>query len=244
VSRHHLSVQADPGGVRVLEVAGVNPVWTVEAGQRVAVRVGQVLAPGGGPDGRGDHAGRARGPPMRSGPPTPARGGRARRDGVISGPPEASRLAALAALGDKLARCGSLAGGAAGGDVVGGRRVAGGPQPGAEPGRQRHPQRRERGSPARPGAVVGAAGRVLRERRAVLLHDVLAEPDLADRRSVQLRGITGAMAAPAEGLIFYVEWGPREALRAAARRRGAAAAGLRGAAGQRRSATAPASASS
>ena len=56
--------------------------------------------------------------------------------------------------------------------------------------------------------------RVLRERKAVLLADVLAEPDLADRRSVQLRGITGAMAAPAEGLIFYAEWGPREALRA------------------------------
>ncbi|HEY0134235.1 MAG TPA: sigma-54 dependent transcriptional regulator, partial [Nannocystis sp.] len=56
--------------------------------------------------------------------------------------------------------------------------------------------------------------RVLRERRGVLLHDVLAEPDLADRKSVQMRGITGAMAAPVEGLIFYVEWGPREALRA------------------------------
>ena len=55
--------------------------------------------------------------------------------------------------------------------------------------------------------------RVLRERRGVLLHDVLAEPDLADRRSVQMRGILGAMAAPVESLIFYVEWGPREALR-------------------------------
>jgi DNA-binding NtrC family response regulator len=55
--------------------------------------------------------------------------------------------------------------------------------------------------------------RVLRERRGVLLRDVLAEPDLADRRSVQQRGIIGAMAAPVESLIFYVEWGPHEALR-------------------------------
>jgi DNA-binding NtrC family response regulator len=54
--------------------------------------------------------------------------------------------------------------------------------------------------------------RVLEERRAFLVGDVLAEPDLADRRSVQIRGTVGAMAAPAQNLVFYVDWGAAEAM--------------------------------
>lgn len=214
VSRHHLSVQADPGGVRVLEVAGVNPVWTVEAGQRVAVRVGQVLGPGAALTvGATTLVVRE----VADAPTSPAKAQGVELDAtqVITGPPEASRLAALTILGDRLARCGSLAAvlraatswavdalpaarslvlSSDGSDIL--SAASAGPLPDLAL------------SPA-------LLARVLRERRAVLLHDVLAEPDLADRRSVQLRGITGAMAAPAEGLIFYAEWGPREALRAA-----------------------------
>ena len=212
VSRHHLSVQADPGGVRVIEVAGVNPVWTVEAGQRVAVRVGLVIAPGAAMTVGGTTltVREAEDPPPAQ---APTRGVELDATRVISGAPEASRLAALAALGDKLARCGSLAG------VL---RAATSWAVDALPAARSlvlSPDGSDILSAASAGPLPdlalssGLLARVLRERRAVLLHDVLAEPDLADRRSVQLRGITGAMAAPADGLILYAEWGPREALR-------------------------------
>jgi len=214
VSRHHLSVQADHGGVRVIEVAGVNPVWTVEDGQRVAVRVGLVLAPGGALTVGATTL------VVREAADTPPVGAAARgveldATRVISGPPEASRLAALAVLGDKLARCGSLAA------VL---RAATSWAVDALPAARSlvlSPDGSDILSAASAGPLPdlalssGLLARVLRERRAVLLHDVLAEPDLADRRSVQLRGVTGAMAAPADGLILYAEWGPREALRAA-----------------------------
>jgi len=213
VSRHHLSVQADSSGVRVIEVAGVNPVWTVEAGQRVAVRVGQVLGPGAALTVGATTliVREVADAPVSS---APARGVELDATRVISGPPEASRLAALAALGDKLARCGSLAA------VL---RAATSWAVDALPAARSlvlSPDGSDVLSAASAGPLPdlalssGLLARVLRERRAVLLHDVLAEPDLADRRSVQLRGITGAMAAPAEGLIFYAEWGPREAARA------------------------------
>jgi DNA-binding NtrC family response regulator len=212
VSRHHLAVQADPAGVKVVEVAGVNPVWTVEAGQRVAVRAGTVLGIGGALTvGATTLVVREAAEPA---PRAPNRGVELDATRVISGAPEASRLAALAALGERLSRCGSLAAvlraatawaidalpatrslllSADGSDIL--SAASAGPLPDL----------------ALSSALLA---RVLRERRAVLLHDVLAEPDLADRRSVQLRGITGAMAAPAEGYIFYAEWGPREAARA------------------------------
>ena len=213
VSRHHLSVRADSSGVRVIEVAGVNPVWTVEAGQRVAVRVGQVLGPGAALTVGATTliVREVADAPVSS---APARGVELDATRVISGPPEASRLAALAALGDKLARCGSLAA------VL---RAATSWAVDALPAARSlvlSPDGSDVLSAASAGPLPdlalssGLLARVLRERRAVLLHDVLAEPDLADRRSVQLRGITGAMAAPAEGLIFYAEWGPREAARA------------------------------
>jgi hypothetical protein len=124
-----------------------------------------------------------------------------------------SRLAALAALGDKLARCGSLPA------VL---RAATSWAIDALPAARAlllSPDGSDILSAASAGPLPDLAlspallARVLRERRGVLLHDVLAEPDLADRRSVQMRGILGAMAAPVESLIFYVEWGPREALR-------------------------------
>jgi len=197
----------------VIEVAGVNPVWTVEAGQRVAVRVGQVLGPGAALTVGATTliVREVADAPVSS---APARGVELDATRVISGPPEASRLAALAALGDKLARCGSLAA------VL---RAATSWAVDALPAARSlvlSPDGSDVLSAASAGPLPdlalssGLLARVLRERRAVLLHDVLAEPDLADRRSVQLRGITGAMAAPAEGLIFYAEWGPREAARA------------------------------
>ena len=211
VSRHHLTLKLDraAGCLRVVEVAGVNPVWSVVQGQRQAVRAGHELAPGGALTVGATTLGFAAAPE----PASVARG-TVELDAAraISGAGDRSRLAALATLGDKLARCGSLPAvfraatawalealpstralllSPDGSDILGS--ASAGPVDLAL-------------SPA-------LLARVLRERRGFLLRDVLAEPDLADRRSVQLRGIVGAMAAPAENLIFYAEWGPREAVR-------------------------------
>jgi DNA-binding NtrC family response regulator len=212
VSRHHLTIQLDraAGRLRIVEVAGVNPVWSVAQGQRQALRPGQDLAPGGALTVGNTTLGFAVAPE-----PAAVKRGTVELDAAraISEAGDRNRLAALATLGDKLARCGSLPAvfraatawalealpstralllSPDGSDILGS--ASSGPVDLAL-------------SPA-------LLARVLRERRGFLLRDVLAEPDLADRRSVQLRGIVGAMAAPAENLIFYAEWGPREALRA------------------------------
>ena len=216
VSRHHLSVQAEATGLRVLEIPGVNPVWTLESGQRVAVKTGQLLAPGAALTVGNSTLVIATSRPASettSPPLAPGRAVELDATGVLSATPGASRLAALAALGDKLARCGSLPA------VL---RAATSWAVDALPAARAlllSPDGSDILSAASAGPLPDLAlspallARVLRERRGVLLHDVLAEPDLADRRSVQMRGILGAMAAPVESLIFYVEWGPREALR-------------------------------
>ena len=216
VSRHHLTVQAEAGGLRVLEIPGVNPVWTLEAGQRVALKVGHVLAPGAALTVGNSTLVIAASRPateVTSPPQVSARAVELDATGVLTPTPEVSRLAALAALGDKLARCGSLPA------VL---RAATSWAIDALPAARAlllSPDGSDILSAASAGPLPDLAlspallARVLRERRGVLLHDVLAEPDLADRRSVQMRGILGAMAAPVESLIFYVEWGPREALR-------------------------------
>ncbi len=217
VSRHHLSVQAEVAGLRVLEIPGVNPVWTLEAGQRVALKVGQLLTPGAALTvGNSTLVITISRPATEITSPPQVPGTRAVEldaTGVLVPTPEVSRLAALAALGDKLARCGSLPA------VL---RAATSWAIDALPAARAlllSPDGSDILSAASAGPLPDLAlspallARVLRERRGVLLRDVLAEPDLADRRSVQMRGILGAMAAPVEGLIFYVEWGPREALR-------------------------------
>src|SRR5690606_3403949 len=140
---------------------------------------------------------------------------------VTEGPDGSLRLASLAALGDRLARCDGL-------QAVykaattwaiqvffgdpGGRSGA---SPSASPGSPAaramllSPDGRDILGAATDGAMGDLAlsrtllRRVLDERRAFLVRDVLAEPDLADRRSVQIRGIVGAMAAPAQNLVFY-----------------------------------------
>jgi len=208
VSRHHLTIQGEAGGVRVVEVAGVNPVWTVAAGQRVALLAGQLLAVGAAFTVGNTTVVIAEAETMQPA----SRALELDATGLLA-QPGTSRLAALAALGEKLARCGSL-------PAV--MRAATSWAVDALPAARAlllSPDGSDIFSAASVGPLPDLAlspallARVLRERRGVLLHDVLAEPDLADRRSVQLRGITGAMAAPVEGLIFYVEWGPREALR-------------------------------
>lgn len=216
VSRHHFSVQAEAGGLRVLEIPGVNPVWTLEAGQRVALKAGQLLMPGAALTVGNSTLVVAMSRPAKeiTGPPqVPTRAVELDATGVLVPTPEVSRLAALAALGDKLARCGSL---------PAALRAATSWAIDALPAARAlllSPDGSDILSAASAGPLPDLAlspallARVLRERRGVLLRDVLAEPDLADRRSVQMRGILGAMAAPVEGLIFYVEWGPREALR-------------------------------
>ncbi|MCY1062842.1 sigma 54-interacting transcriptional regulator [Nannocystis sp. SCPEA4] len=212
VSRHHLTIQLDRAGgrLRVLEVAGVNPVWSVAEGQRLALKAGQELAPGA--------AFTLGNTTLSFAAPEPAAPARAAVEldatRAISGASDRNRLAALAALGDKLARCGSL-------PAV--FRAATAWALEALPATRAlllSPDGTDILSSASAGPVCDLAlspallARVLRERRGFLLRDVLAEPDLADRRSVQLRGIVGAMAAPAEGLIFYAEWDAPRAVRA------------------------------
>ena len=212
VSRHHLTIQLDRAGgrLRVVEVAGVNPVWSVAEGQRLGLKAGQELAPGA--------AFTLGNTTLSFAAPEPAAPARAAVEldatRAISEASDRNRLAALAALGDKLARCGSLPG------VF---RAATGWALEALPATRAlllSPDGSDILSSASAGPVCDLAlspallARVLRERRGFLLRDVLAEPDLADRRSVQLRGIVGAMAAPAEGLIFYAEWDAPRAVRA------------------------------
>ncbi|PRP97630.1 Nitrogen assimilation regulatory protein [Enhygromyxa salina] len=211
VSRHHLSVElTDDGQIRVVEITGVNPVWTLVEGRRMTLSGGQLL-------GRGA-AITVGNTTLAFEPEAPARGPGAPVDGratieMDARQPGATRLAALAALGDRLARCGSL-------QAV--YRTA------SEWAIEALPAARalllsadgtDILAAATSGPVVDLAisrtllHRVLSEKRAVLVRDVLAEPELADRRSVQIRGIQGAMAAPARNLVFYAEWGASEAVR-------------------------------
>ena len=213
VSRHHLSLRVTDGPdgrpvVQLAELRGVNPVWTLREGQRTNLAAGSTLQVGetltlGNTTLAFEAAEIAR----------PTGSSTVELDARLGGDPEGpSRLAALAALGDRLARCGSLQAvyreatrwalqalpasralvlSTDGSDVL---------------------------SASTDGTVLDLAvsrallDRVARETKAFWVRDVLSEPDLADRRSVQLRGIVGAMAAPTSGLVFYVEWGPTEAL--------------------------------
>ncbi|HEY8378010.1 MAG TPA: sigma 54-interacting transcriptional regulator, partial [Nannocystis sp.] len=211
VSRHHLTIQLERtrGVLRVVELAGVNPVWCVEAGQRLQLRPGQELAAGA--------AFTLGNTTLTFTAAEPAAAARKTVEldatRAIASGDDRNRLAALAALGDKLARCGSL-------PAV--FRTATAWALEALPASRAlllSPDGSDILGSASAGPVCDLAlspallARVLRERRGFLLRDVLAEPDLADRRSVQLRGIVGAMAAPAENLIFYAEWDAARALR-------------------------------
>ncbi len=217
VSRHHLTVRPSPGADALLitEITGVNPCWTLRNGQRIELRAGEALQIGtaftlGNTTLRVEEIRSAR-PRATKGPPS--RTVELDATQVIGRPSGGNHLAALAALGDRLARCGSL-------QAV--YRTA------TDWALEAIPLTRALLLTSDGDDVLGAASagkigdlalssailrRVLGERRAFLLGDLLAEPDLADRKSVQIRGIIGAMAAPAEHLIFYVEWGPAEARR-------------------------------
>jgi DNA-binding NtrC family response regulator len=212
VSRHHLTLRVAMGPegrphAQLAELRGVNPVWTLRAGQRTNLAAGAVLQVGEtltlGNTTLAFEAAQTKHPG----------GSTVELDARLGDDPQGpGRLAALAALGDRLARCGSLQAvyreatrwalqalpasralvlSTDGSDVL---------------------------SASTDGTVLDLAvsrallDRVARETKAFWVRDVLSEPDLADRRSVQLRGIVGAMAAPTSGLVFYVEWGPTEAL--------------------------------
>jgi DNA-binding NtrC family response regulator len=218
VSRHHLTVRLDdstrPPSLLVLEVAGVNPVWTLVDGQRRVVQPGERV-----PLEASITLGNTT---MRLEADLSA-GGSASAGASARGTVEidattlhrtrgASRLAALAALGDRLARCGSL-------QAV--YRTATTWAVEAIPAARAiilSPDGTDILAAASSGPVVDLAmsqtllRRVRTENRAFLVHDVLAEPDLADRRSVQVRGIQGAMAAPAQSLVFYCEWAATDAV--------------------------------
>jgi DNA-binding NtrC family response regulator len=213
VSRHHLTLSVATGAdgtstVVASEIAGVNPVWTLQDGQRVVVEPGRELAIGASLT-LGNTTLLVEAGEQAASPGTGGRRGRSTVEmdaDVTNRPADPSRLSALAALGDKLARCGSL-------QAV--FREATSWAVNALPA-TRALLLSPDGSDILGTAAQGGVGdlamssamlhRVLSERRAFLVHDVAAEPDLATRRSVQVRGITGAMAAPASNLVFYAEW--------------------------------------
>jgi DNA-binding NtrC family response regulator len=214
VSRHHLSLAlAEDGQVRVVEIAGVNPVWTLIAGQRRTLSGGEHLDASAALTVGNTTLAFV---PMEAGRVAGAAPGGVDGRSTIEIDARAvgvSRLSALAALGDRLARCGSL-------QAV--YRTASEWAVEALPASRAlllSPDGSDILAAATSGPVVDLAisrtllHRVLSENRAVLVRDVLAEPELADRRSVQVRGIQGAMAAPARNLVFYSEWGTRETLR-------------------------------
>jgi DNA-binding NtrC family response regulator len=213
VSRHHLSLEtSDDGRVRVVEITGVNPVWTIVDGQRRTLSGGELLDPNAALTvGNTTLA-------FEAEPIMAAESGESKLpdslgiDGRATIEMDArqvghGRLAALAALGDRLARCGSL-------QAV--YRTASEWAIDALPASRAlllSPDGSDILAAATSGPVVDLAisrtllHRVLSENRAVLVRDVLAEPELADRRSVQVRGIRGAMAAPSRNLVFYAEQG-------------------------------------
>ena len=219
VSRHHLTVRIthDEQGRAVLlvdEVAGVNPVWTLVEGQRVTIQRGHALQLGASLTLGSTTLQLAADTPAEA----PAGGQNRGRSTVeldadlVAHPSAPSRLAALASLGDRLARCSSL-------QAV--LREATAWAVGAFPASRAlllSPDGSDILSFASDGIVSDLAmsrallERVRHERRAFLVRDVQAEPDLADRRSVLMRGIAGAMAAPANNLVFYIEWGTKEAI--------------------------------
>jgi DNA-binding NtrC family response regulator len=217
VSRHHLTVRLghdDRGGAALFvdEVAGVNPVWTLVDGQRVTLQRGHALGVGATLTLGSTTLQLAQEAPSSSAPGL-GRGTVELDARLLAHPTAPSRLAALASLGDRLARCGSL-------QAV--LREATAWAIGAL-GVSRALLLSPDGSDILSSASDGVVGdlamsrglleRVRQDRRAFLVDDVHAEPDLADRRSVVMRGIAGAMAAPANNLVFYVDWGANEALR-------------------------------
>ncbi|NVB42078.1 sigma 54-interacting transcriptional regulator [Pseudenhygromyxa sp. WMMC2535] len=221
VSRHHLSLSlGEDGGVLLVEVAGVNPVWTLEEGQRRTLTGGERLEPGAaltvGNTTLGFEIEALGAEPSAAASMVASPGVTTDERGTIEldlRHGAQSRLAALAALGDRLARCASL-------QAV--YRTASQWAVEALPASRAlllSPDGSDILAAASSGPVLDLAlsrtllSRVLAQSRAVLVRDVLSEPDLADRRSVQVRGIQAAMAAPARNLVFYAEGGASEATR-------------------------------
>ena len=210
VSRHHLSLELVGAALRIVEIAGVNPVWTLVDGHRRTLAGGELLELGTALTVGNTTLAFA---PERAtaAPGSPADGRSTLEIDVRQAQP--SRLASLAALGDRLARCGSL-------QAV--YRTATEWAVEALPAARAlvlSPDGSDILAAATSGPVIDLAisrallHRVLSENRAVLVRDVLAEPELADRRSVQVRGIQAALAAPARNLVLYAEWGTQEAVR-------------------------------
>jgi DNA-binding NtrC family response regulator len=206
VSRQHLTLRAEAGALVVHEITGVNPVWTLLDGQRADVTVGQRFVVGqtltlGGTTLRVE-------PASDKSPSGSTMEIDARLAAGAAGP---DRLASLAALGDRLARCSSLqavfreASSWAVGALSASRAML------------LSPDGRDILGASTDGAKADLAmsrtllDRVLKEQRAFLVRDVMSEPGLADKKSVQVRGIVGAMAAPAANLVFYLDWGIPEA---------------------------------
>jgi DNA-binding NtrC family response regulator len=220
VSRHHLTLRpgVDAAGrpaVVVAAIAGVNPVWTLVEGRRTDVRQGDVLGDGatvtlGGTTLRIEIAA-PRDRPSGRGSAEPGRATMEMDARVTDALDGSERLASLAALGDRLARCQGLQ------EVFKEASTWAVKALPASRALLLSPDGRDILGAATDGAKSDLAlsrallSRVLEERRAFLVRDVLAEPDLADRRSVQVRGTVGAMAAPAQNLVFYVDWGAAEA---------------------------------
>lgn len=216
VSRQHLTLCAVAGSdaLELVEVTGANPVWTLRGGARTVLQAGDRLAAGERITlGNTTLEFALATAPAHTGGPTlapaaPPNLGTVEMDARLFAAQAPSKMAALAALGDRLARCGSM-------QAV--FRDATDWVVNALPATRvllLSPDGTDVLGSASDGAVADLAmspallGRVLGESRGLLLPDVMAEPDLAERRSVVARGIVGAAAVPAANLILYAEWGP------------------------------------
>jgi len=213
VSRRHLAIVAlDDARARLVELGGVNPVWTLEDGRRKQLEVGDEL-PVGSAFSLGSTTlviGRApasvsvpAGGSMAPG----ASGPRATVELSVDLPPSpGDRLAALADLGRQLATAESLDQA-----FTEATRWCLAAVP-AHRALLLSPDGRDvmAGSSADPAPDLALSRTLLRrvreERTAMWVRDVSAEPELAARRSVQLHGIAGAMAAPAQNLVLYCDW--------------------------------------
>jgi DNA-binding NtrC family response regulator len=213
VSRHHLTLRAigdelTETAVVIAEIPGANPVWTLVEGKRTVVAPGFRLLAGVSitlGNTTLQFAATPRGTSIGDSSTVELDASLAR--GTIPSP----RLAALAAVGERLARCESLQAvyREACSWAIGALEVT--------RALLLSPDGTDILSAAAEGAIADLAisrtlmRRVLSERRAFLVRDILSDPDLADKRSVTVRGIAGAMAAPAANLVFYVEWGTAQA---------------------------------
>lgn len=206
VSRRHMTVCATPSGAaRIVALTGVNPVWTLDQGRRRNLAAGDELPLGAALMMGSTTLVVSR--PADQASVTGVLPGRATVELAVDRPPTpGDRLAELATLGDQLARASSLDEA-----LTTATRWCLSAVP-AHRALLLSPDGRDvlAGSTADPAPDLALSrtliARVREQRTALWVRDVSVDPDLANRRSVQVHGLSGAMAAPARHLVLYCDW--------------------------------------